>query len=72
MLLNKIIIPTFYPSIRVIVLALVTIYNDIIEQNNYSYILPLYTGYSIGISAQNGYIKLRLQRYYNPPVNHIM
>ena len=44
----------------------------VIEQNNYSYISPLYTGHSISISAQNGYGIIRLQLYYNPPVDHIM
>ena len=28
----------------------------VIEQNYYSYISPLYTGHSISIRAQNGYI----------------
>ena len=34
---------------------------------------PLYTGHSISICAQNGYVIIRLQLdyNYNPPVDHI-
>ena len=43
----------------------------VIEHNHPSF-FPLYTGHSISISAQNGYIIIRLQLYYNPPVDRIM
>ena len=43
----------------------------ITSKYKFLHLSPLYTGDSISISAQNGSILIRLQCYYNPPVDFI-